>query len=83
MNSRERVLTALSCEIPDKIPYCELGIDEKVIRRVITDGRSLLEKDLYNYFRCDNVNCLRFGPPTFGRWEKSESVEFFYVGGCI
>jgi uroporphyrinogen-III decarboxylase len=35
MNARERVLTALRCEEPDRVPYCEIGIDRALARRML------------------------------------------------
>ncbi len=38
MNSRERVLTALRCEVPDRVPYCEFGIDRALAQRLMGWG---------------------------------------------
>ena len=38
MNSRERVLTALRCEQPDRVPYCELAIDRALAERIMGWG---------------------------------------------
>lgn len=38
MNSRERVLAALRCEEPDRVPYCELGIDRAMAQRLMGWG---------------------------------------------
>jgi len=35
MNSRERVLTALRREVPDRVPYCELGVDRALAARLL------------------------------------------------
>lgn len=35
MTSRERVLSALRCEEPDRVPYCELWIDPGLARRLM------------------------------------------------
>ena len=35
MNARERVLTALRCEEPDRVPYCEIGIDRALARKLM------------------------------------------------
>ena len=35
MNARERVLTALRCEEPDRVPYCEIGIDRAFARKLL------------------------------------------------
>lgn len=38
MNSRDRVLTALRCEQPDRVPYCELSIDRALAERIMGWG---------------------------------------------
>jgi uroporphyrinogen decarboxylase len=35
MNSRERVLTALRRDVPDRVPYCEFGIDRAMAQQVM------------------------------------------------
>lgn len=35
MNARERVSTALRCEEPDRVPYCEIGIDRAFARKLM------------------------------------------------
>jgi uroporphyrinogen-III decarboxylase len=41
MNSRERVLTALSREQPDRVPYCELGVDRALAQRLMGWGEPI------------------------------------------
>ena len=53
MNSRERVLAALACEEPDRIPYCELGVDRSLARKLMQwdepgDQRANLEANEYS-----------------------------------
>ena len=38
MNSRERVAAALRCEQPDRVPYCELGIDRALAQKLMGWG---------------------------------------------
>jgi uroporphyrinogen decarboxylase len=38
MNSRERVLTALRREAPDRVPYCELGVDRVLAAQLLGDA---------------------------------------------
>ena len=47
MNQRERFLTALARKQPDKVPICELHIDEPIIRRLaeMLELRSASEKE--------------------------------------
>ncbi|MEW6753844.1 MAG: hypothetical protein AB1505_23115, partial [Candidatus Latescibacterota bacterium] len=35
MTSRQRVLAALRCQQPDRVPYCELGIDRALSHRLM------------------------------------------------
>lgn len=37
-SSRERVLAALRCEEPDRVPYCEFGIDRALAQRLLGWG---------------------------------------------
>ena len=39
MTSRERVLTALHRKEPDRIPYCELGIDRALAQTFSSEPR--------------------------------------------
>ena len=52
MTSRERVLAALSGEEPDRVPYCELGVDRLLAQRLLGWGEPEsqafdLESNLY------------------------------------
>ena len=38
MNSRERVAAALRCQQPDRVPYCELGIDRALAQKLMGWG---------------------------------------------
>ena len=38
MNPRERVLAALNGEEPDRVPYCELGIDRSLAQKLMGWG---------------------------------------------
>ena len=46
MTSRERILTVLAGEIPDRVPYYEAGIDYPWICRLL--GRDLDEKENFD-----------------------------------
>jgi uroporphyrinogen-III decarboxylase len=35
MNARERVMCALRGEVPDRVPYCELGVDRALANRLL------------------------------------------------
>ena len=38
MNSRERVLAALAGDEPDRVPYCELGVDRALAQKLMGWG---------------------------------------------
>jgi hypothetical protein len=58
MNSRERVLISLSRQQPDRVPYCEFGIDPGLVRQLMdlqplaeqpgSTATACLERNLYS-----------------------------------
>jgi hypothetical protein len=73
MNSRERVMTALKREEPDRVPFCELAIDRALAERLMSwpagEGRysgSLStnpytveeSKALASFLGCDNIGYI-------------------------
>jgi len=64
MTSRERVLAALRREEPDRVPYCELGVDQDLARRLlgwpgIGSQRSNLEENAFSLSEATAVaDCL-------------------------
>jgi len=64
MTSRERVLAALRREEPDRVPYCELGVDQDLARRLlgwqgIGSQRSNLEENAFTLSEATAVaDCL-------------------------
>jgi hypothetical protein len=97
MTSRERVLCALSGGAPDRVPYCELGVDEPVVRQLLGNSSSQdqpyesgeyadnpvdLEKALSRALGRDNINHgLR--PPIAAERHVGEGNLLFYGDGCI
>lgn len=96
MTSRERVLCALSGGTPDRVPYCELGVDEPVVRQLLGESLSErpyesgecadnpveLEKALSRALGRDNINhSLR--PPIAAARHIGEGNLLFYGDGYI
>lgn len=44
MTSRERVLTALRTEQPDRVPYCEIGVDRALAHRLLGWSGTITEE---------------------------------------
>jgi len=97
MTNRERVLCALSGGTPDRVPYCELGVDEPIVRQLLGDPASQdrpyesgeyadnpvdLEKALSRALGRDNINHgLR--PPIAAERHVGEGNLLFYGDGYI
>jgi len=97
MNSRERFLCALGGGIPDRVPYCELGVDEPVIRKLLGEempaGRVFdageyadhpveVEKALSRAIGRDMIR-FNFCPPIFAEKHIGEGNIAFYGDGLI
>ena len=61
MNSAERVIEVLNGRIPDRVPYAEMFIDEKVIDK-IKPGMSY--EDFVDYADIDIATCLTVAEPS-------------------
>lgn len=96
MNSRERVMTALRCQEPDRVPYCELGIDRSLAQQLMGWGASAnrvasMESNLYTLEEAtaladelllDNlVYVLR--APVYAERAAGEDGRLFYAEGQI
>ena len=57
MNSRERVLTALRREQPDRVPWIEGGVDPKMERQLV-GRRDYLPEDVADVLGLQNLTCL-------------------------
>ena len=53
MNSRERVVAALERKVPDRVPYFECVIDERVMRALLPEGDYF---EFNEWFEMDNVS---------------------------
>ena len=96
MNSRARVLTALRCEQPDRVPYCELGIDRALAQKLMRWGEpssqaANLETNTYTvqeakalatHLALDNL-CYVLRAPVFARKLPGRDGRLFYGEGMI
>lgn len=93
LNSRERVLTALDLKIPDRIPYCELEVDEVFSNNLLGINEKAKpqagmnrpiekEKRISKALGKDNVIYF-FSAPTFCEEGEGKDNRTFYVDGVI
>lgn len=74
MNSRERVLTALRREQPDRVPFVEGGIDLPM-QRALMGRETFLPEELNERIGLDNL-LAEFLPPIFGTYEVHDGINF-------
>ena len=96
MTSQERVLTALRREEPDRVPYCELGVDRSLAQRLMGWGApatqaSNLEANAYTveeakalaaFLKLDNLSYV-LRAPVYARKEAGRDGRLFYGEGLI
>ncbi len=96
MNSRERVAAALRREVPDRVPYCELGIDRSLAQTIMgwgesTDQAANLEANAYtvgeakaiaSHLHMDNINYV-LRAPVYADKLPGEDGRLFYGEGLI
>lgn len=90
MTSRDRVLAALRCKEPDRVPYCELWIDPQIARRMMAWPDGVGD----NGWTADEANALaaRLGmdnilyvlrPPIYAQTGEGEGGRQFLGDGMI
>ena len=96
MTSRERVLTALRCEQPDRVPYCELGIDRALAQKIMGWGEPVgqsanLEANIYTLeeataiaerLKLDNISYV-LRAPVYAHKHPGQDGRLFYGDGMI
>lgn len=96
MRARERVLAALRLEEPDRVPYCEFGIDRALAQRLMGWGEpesqaADLERNLYTVQEAtaiagrlglDNIFYV-LRPPTYAQKVPGLDGRLFYGEGTI
>jgi uroporphyrinogen decarboxylase len=96
MNSRERVLAALRREEPDRVPYCELGVDPALARKLmgwggpITEARNIEAND----YRVEEIKAIAarlhldnifyvLRAPVYAQKHPGKDGRLFYGEGMI
>lgn len=96
MTSNERILTALRCEKPDRVPYCELGIDRSLAHQLMgwdisVNQRANLETNVYSiqeakaissFLQKDNISYI-LRAPVYAHKEAGKDGRLFYGEGMI
>ena len=96
MNSQERVLAALRREEPDRIPYCELGIDRALAQKLMGWGEphsqaANLEANTYtveearaiaSFLNLDNITYV-LRAPVYAHKVPGADGRLFYGAGMI
>jgi uroporphyrinogen decarboxylase len=89
MTSRERVLCALRGGTPDRVPYCELGVDESIALRLLgrdewkpEETAAGREKAVSRALGRDNI-CFSLRPPVAADRHVGEGNLLFYGEGWI
>ncbi|TEU15752.1 MAG: hypothetical protein E3J25_03465 [Anaerolineales bacterium] len=96
MSSRERVLAALRREEPDRVPYCELGVDRALAQTLMGWGAPIgqaanLEANTYSldeskaiasFLHKDNI-CYVLRAPVFARKVAGKNGRLFYGEGMV
>lgn len=96
MNSRERVRAALQCAQPDRVPYCELGVDRALAQKLMgwgpgTSQAANLEANIYNvkeataiatHLGLDNLSYV-IRAPVYAEKLPGMDGRLFYGNGLI
>jgi uroporphyrinogen-III decarboxylase len=96
MNSRERVLTALRREQPDRVPYCEFAVDRALAQQLMGWGEpqsqaANLESNVYtvdemkqiaSFLRMDNIFYV-LRAPVYAHKHPGQDGRLFYGEGMI
>ena len=96
MTSRERVLATMRGEEPDRVPYCELGVDRSLAQRLMRWGKpesqeTNLEANVYSVqegkqiascLRLDNIRCV-LRAPVYAEKVPGKDGRLFYGDGLI
>jgi hypothetical protein len=96
MSSRERVLAALRCEEPDRVPYCELAVDRPLAQKLMGWGEPTTQaanleantftpeesKALAARLKMDNINYV-LRAPVYAQKSPGQDGRLFYGEGLI
>jgi uroporphyrinogen-III decarboxylase len=96
MTSRERVLAALQRKEPDRVPYCELGVDRALAQRLMRWGAPMSQatnleanaytveeaKALANALHLDNISYV-LRAPVYAHKVAGQDGRLFYGEGML
>jgi uroporphyrinogen decarboxylase len=96
MTPRERVLAALRCEVPDRVPRCEFGIDRPLAQQIMgwpgpAGANASEEQNLYTVdemkalaavLKLDNINCA-LRAPVYASKHPGKDGRLFYGEGML
>jgi uroporphyrinogen decarboxylase len=96
MKPRDRVHAALQRQEPDRVPYCELGVDRAMARKLLAWGgpdtqEANLESNTYSideakqvasFLHLDNI-CYVLRAPVYAKKEPGRDGRLFYAEGLI
>jgi len=81
MNSRERVLTALKLQKPDRVPFMELGIDYDIGARILGKN-DYTQFELAEFLKLDGIGTTCY-PILYAQYQKGEDGRNYIVGGTL
>lgn len=94
MTPRERVAAALACQQPDRVPYCEIHVDQQIAEQVLgrplaplpnleTNPRSLEDEiELARLLGKDNI-CYVLRAPVYTKRTDAGGDTAFYTEGMV
>ncbi len=82
MNSRERVMCALAGEQPDRVPFCEGNVAQKVAQAIANTSRELSEREISEMLDRDVVVPILY-PPYFADQGVGEDGQQYVTTGWI
>lgn len=94
MTRRERVATAVARQQPDRVPFCEIGIDQEIAEQVLgrpmepvpdleTNPRNVADEvELSERLGLDNIRCV-LRAPVYTERKSASAGAAFYTRGLI
>ena len=82
MNSRERVMCALSGGQPDRVPFCESNVHANIAKALAGSERDLTEREISEMLHRDVVVTILY-PPYFANSEVGEDGQSYVTTGWI
>lgn len=82
MNSRERVMCALAGEQPDRVPFCEGSVDQRIARAIAGRDEDLTQREINDLLDRDVSVAVVF-PPYFADQEEGVDGQTYVTTGWI